>query len=142
MVQGQEMNDQDFLKEAIKVGNKVKAPYNFGAVVVKDGKIIGADHAHVWEESDPAAHSEVCAMRKAGKKLKTWQLEGCELYASHEPCAMCFVCAAWAGIDRIVFVTPASAQSDVMYEFKKPDIIKLATELNRPMKVEQVDINE
>ena len=128
------MNDEEYLKLAIKKGDEVKAPYNFGAVVVKDGKLIASDCAHVWEEHDPSAHSEISAMRTAGQKLQSWQLEGCTLYASHEPCTMCFACAAWAGIERIVFVTPASAQKDIMYEFKKPDIFALARQLNRPMK--------
>lgn len=136
------MTDQDFLRQAITKGNEVKAPYNFGAVVVKDGKIIGADHAHVWELHDPSAHSEVSAMRLAGQKLQNFKLEGCTLYASHEPCAMCFACAAWAGIDRIVFVTPATAQQSVMYEFKDPDIIALSKQLSRPMKVEQIDLDK
>ena len=132
--------DIKFLKMAIDTGNKVDAPYNFGAVVVKAGVVIGSDHAHVWEEHDPSAHSEVSAMRQAGQNLQSWKLEGCTLYASHEPCAMCFACAAWAGIERIVFVTPAAAQQDVMYEFKNPDIISLSKNLLRPMKVEQVDL--
>ncbi len=134
------MTDEEFLKLAVEKGNEVKAPYNFGAVVVKDGEAIGSDHANVWEQHDPSAHSEVSAMRLAGQKLKDWQLGGCTLYASHEPCAMCFACAAWAGIDRIVFVTPASAQKEVMYEFKEPDIIGMSKKLLRPMKVEQIDL--
>jgi tRNA(Arg) A34 adenosine deaminase TadA len=133
--------DEEYLKLAIKKGNQVEAPYNFGAVVVKDGEVIGSDHAHVWEQHDPAAHSEICAMRMAGQKLQNWQLEGCTLYASHEPCTMCFSCAAWAGIERIVFVTPASAQKDIMYEFKEPDIFGMAKKLSKPMKVEQITIN-
>lgn len=136
------MTDQDFLKQAVEIGNKIKSPYNFGAVVVKDGEVIGKDHAHVLELHDPSAHSEVSAMRLAGKRLKNFQLEGCTLYASHEPCAMCFACAAWAGIERIVFVSPASASKEVMYEFKNPDIIKLSKQLLRPMKVEQLSIHQ
>jgi guanine deaminase len=136
------MTDQDFLKLAVAKGNEVKAPYNFGAVVVKDGQVIGADHAHVVELHDPSAHSEVSAMRLAGKKLKNWELKGCILYASHEPCAMCFACAAWAGIERIVFVALATTEGEVKYEFKEPDIIALSEKLLRPMKVEQMDLAE
>lgn len=135
-------DDKKFLKMAVEVGNEVEAPYNFGAVVVKDGEVVGADHAHVWEQHDPSAHSEVSAMRGAGQKLQNWKLDGCTLYASHEPCAMCFACAAWAGVERIVFVTPATAQQDVMYEFKNPNIVALSKELLRPMKVEQMDLSD
>lgn len=135
------MTDQDFLKLAITKGNEKDKPYNFGAVIIKNGEVLGSDHAHVTEEHDPSAHSEVCAMRIAGQRLKNWKLDGCTLYASHEPCAMCFACAAWAGVERIVFVTPASlAKKDVPYEFKTPDIIKLSQDLLRPMKVEQLDL--
>ncbi len=134
------MSDKDFLKLAVAKGNEVAAPYNFGAVVVKGGEVIGSDHAHVWEEHDPSAHSEVCAMRLAGQKLRNWRLEGCTLYASHEPCTMCFACAAWAGVERIVFITPASAQKDVMYEFKEPDIIAMSEKLLKPMKVERLEL--
>jgi len=134
------MTDQDFLKLAIAKGNEVEAPYNFGAVVVKDGEVIGNDHAHVGDLFDPSAHSEVCAMRMAGQIVQNWKLDGCTLYASHEPCAMCFACAAWAGVERIVFVTPATASTEVPYEFKNPDIIKLSEGLLRPMKVEQMSL--
>lgn len=134
------MSDQDFLKEAIKEGNKLAAPFNFGAVVVKDGKIIGAGHPHVFEKHDPSAHSEVSAMRAAGKCIKSYNLEGCTLYSSHEPCTMCLSCAAWAGIERIVFVLPASFSKDVMYEFSKPDIFNFSSQLRKPIKIEQHDI--
>lgn len=133
-------DDQYFLKQAIEVGNQVAAPYNFGAVLVKNGEIVSSDHAHVLDQHDPSAHSEVSAMRAAGQKLGDYRLNDCTLYASHEPCAMCFACAAWAGIERIVFVTPASAQTQVMYEFKNPNIIELAKQLQRPMKVEQIQV--
>ena len=135
------MTDKDFLKMAIDKGNEVDAPYNFGAIVVKNRVVLGSDHAHVTDLHDPSAHSEVCAMRLAGQKVQNWRLEGCTLYASHEPCTMCLSCAAWAGIERIVFVTPASAQNDVMYEFKEPDIFGLATMLTNPIKIEQCDLS-
>jgi tRNA(Arg) A34 adenosine deaminase TadA len=134
--------DQDFLRAATDKGNEVATPFNFGAVVVRDGEIIGADHAHVWDQHDPSAHSEVSAMRAAGKKLGSWELAGCTLYASHEPCAMCFACAAWAGIDRIVFAIAATEQDAVMYEFKDPNIMELAKQLNRSMKIEQLRLKE
>lgn len=135
------MTDQDFLRQAIEVGNQVDAPYNFGAVVVKDGKAIAAEHAHVFEENDPSRHSEISAITAACKKLGNFNIEGATLYSSHEPCTMCLSCAAWAGVSRIVYVTPASAQGEVMYEFKKPDIHKLAKELTRPISVEQMSLS-
>lgn len=130
-------DDQYFLKEAIKVGNQIPKPYNFGAVVVKDGKLIAAEHNHVQEKNDPSLHSEVSAIVAACKILGSYHIDGAILYSSHEPCIMCLSCAAWACIDRIVFVTPASAQDDFMYEFKNVDILEMAKKLSRPMKIEQ-----
>lgn len=131
-------NDRYFLKKAVEEGDKKPAPYNFGAVVVKDGEIVGADHGHVQETNDPAAHSEVSALRVAAQKLGNWQLDGCTLYCSHEPCVMCFSCAAWAHIDRIVYVTSKEEQHDFMYEFTDINLQDLARKLLRPMKVEQI----
>ena len=61
----------------------------FGAVVVKDEKIVGEGHSLVEQSFDPSAHGEVVAIREACKALNTWDLTGCELYTSCEPCAMC-----------------------------------------------------
>jgi len=132
------MTDQDFLLKAVEVGNKVPAPYNFGAVVVKDGEIISAEHNHVHETNDPSLHAEVSAIGVACKKIGSNLIDGAVLYASHEPCVMCFACAAWAHFDRIVYAMAASAQDDLMYEFKNPDIQRLTKELIRPMSVEHI----
>jgi len=136
------MTDQDYLKQAIDVGNQVAKPYNFGAVVVKDGQVIAAEHGRVLETNDPSLHSEVSALAAAGKKLGNWQMDGATLYCSHEPCTMCFSCAAWAHIDRIVYVTPASEQEGFMYEFKEPNLQELIPKLMRSMTVEQMPLNE
>ncbi|MFO0920245.1 MAG: nucleoside deaminase [Candidatus Saccharimonadales bacterium] len=136
------MTDRDYLKQAIEVGNKVAKPYNFGAVVVKDGEVIAAEHGHVQETNDPSLHSEVSALAAAGKKLGNWQMDGATLYCSHEPCTMCFTCAAWAHIDRIVYVTSANEQEGFMYEFKEPNLQELVPKLTRPMVVEQVSLIE
>ncbi len=135
------MTDDDSLRKAIEVGNQVDEPYNFGAVVVKDGKQISAEHNHVHERNDPSLHSEVSAIVAACNKLGSYHIDGAVLYASHEPCTMCLACATWAHIDRIVYVTPASAQQDMMYEFKNSDIKKYAKELSRPIKVEQLSLD-
>lgn len=131
-------DDQFYLKKAIEVGNQIPAPYNFGAVVVKDGAIIAAEHSKVHETNDPSRHSEVCAIAAACKKLGSYHTDGAVLYCSHEPCTMCFACAAWAHIDRIVYATAASEQESFMYEFKEPDLIELAQKLVRPMVIEHL----
>ena len=94
--------DQDFLKAAIKVGNKKAKPYNFGAVIVKNSKIIAAEHGHVQETNNPTLHAETSAIINACKILGSYNIDGCTLYASHEPCMMCMSCAAWAHIERVV----------------------------------------
>lgn len=133
------MNDTDFLKEAIRIGNLQDEPRNFGAVIVKDGKIIASDYNHVHETHDPSAHAEVSAIKQACQILGSHNLEGCIMYGSHEPCLMCFSCAAWARIDRVVYANPASEISDSSYEFEGLSLQDIASHLaRRPIKVELV----
>ncbi len=75
----------------------------FGAVIVKDHKIIARAHNEVLLRNDPTAHAEVMAIRKACKKLRTFNLEGCELYASSKPCPMCKGAVQWSGIRELYF---------------------------------------
>lgn len=135
------MTDQDFLKEAVKVGNLQDKPRNFGTVIVKDGQIIAADHNHVREDNDPTAHAETSAIRQACKKLGTFNLEGCTMYGSHEPCLMCFSCAVWARMDRVVYAQPASEVDDFTYEFEGISLKDLAERISRkPVTVELVRV--
>ena len=75
----------------------------FGAVVVKDGKIIAEGKNCVTSSNDPTAHAEVVAIRNACKKLNSFQLEGCVIYTSCEPCPMCLGAIYWARPERIIF---------------------------------------
>lgn len=134
------MTDIDYLKMAQKEGQKGTEPYLFGAVIVKDGQVIATDHNHVSERSDPTAHAEVSTIVAACRKQGNHNLEGATLYASHEPCLMCFCCAAWAEVERIVFNVPASEQDGFMYEFKDVNIFDMAEKLQREIKVERVAI--
>jgi len=73
------------------------------SLIVKDGEVIGKGCNIVVQESDPTAHCEIVAMREAGTRLGTWDLSGCELYATWEPCPLC-VAAIWlARIDRVYY---------------------------------------
>ena len=74
-----------------------------GAVIVKNNKIIARGHNLREKTNDPTAHAEIVAIRKACKKLKSWRLEGCTIYVTVEPCAMCAGTLLWTRIDRIVF---------------------------------------
>lgn len=75
----------------------------FGAVVVKNGKIVAEGWNQVTSTLDPTAHAEVVALRQASKNLQQFDLSGCELYTSCEPCPMCLSAAYWARIDKIYF---------------------------------------
>lgn len=75
----------------------------FGACIVKNGKVIAKGHNHVVINNDPTCHGEIDAIRKACKKLKTFDLTGCELYTSGEPCPMCACACRWANIDKVYY---------------------------------------
>jgi guanine deaminase len=75
----------------------------FGAVIVRDGKIVGEGANSVTATNDPTAHGEVNAIRAACKVLGTFTLAGCELYTSCEPCPMCLAAAYWARLDAIYY---------------------------------------
>jgi len=74
-----------------------------GAVAVKDGRVIGRGYNRTEALQDPTAHAEVVAIREACKVLQSWQLTGCELYTSCEPCPMCLGAVMWARIDRLYY---------------------------------------
>ena len=75
----------------------------FGAVIVKDGQIVGRGSNHVLENNDPTAHAEVMAIRDACKNLNTYDLTGCELYTSCYPCPMCFSAIIWSNIKKVYY---------------------------------------
>lgn len=75
----------------------------FGCVIVKNGEVVSKGHNHVVVNNDPTCHGEVDAIRKAGKKLGTFDLSGCELYTTHYPCPMCACAIQWANIKTIYY---------------------------------------
>lgn len=75
----------------------------FGAVIVKDDVVVATGVNRVTANNDPTAHAEVSAIRSACQKLKTFKLEGCEIYTSCEPCPMCLSAIYWAGISKIYY---------------------------------------
>jgi tRNA(Arg) A34 adenosine deaminase TadA len=77
-------------------------------VVVKDGQIVGRGCNGVTSTNDPTAHAEIVAIRDACRLLGTFHLDGCEIYASCEPCPMCLAAIYWARIDRLYFGASAS----------------------------------
>lgn len=77
----------------------------FGAVIVKDGRIISKAHNEVTGTNDPTAHAEVVAIRKASSLLNNHDLSGCEIYATTRPCPMCLSAIMWARIDKVHYGT-------------------------------------
>ena len=81
--------------------NNIGGP--FGAVVVKDGKVIGKGSNQVIKENDPTAHAEILAIRDACKNLNTYDLTGCEIYTSCYPCPMCLSAIIWSNIKKVYY---------------------------------------
>ena len=75
----------------------------FGAVVVKDGEIVASGHNRVLKNNDSTCHGEIDAIRKAEEKLKTYDLTGCEIYTTGEPCPMCLAAIMWANISKVYY---------------------------------------
>lgn len=95
-----------FMKVAIKEATKGINAHDggpFGCVIVKDGKIIAKAHNQVLKKHDATCHGEMEAIRKASKKLGTFDLSGCELYTTGEPCPMCLGAILWAKIDKVYY---------------------------------------
>ena len=97
--------NKKFMRKAIalSVDNIKKGGGPFGAVIVKDGKIVATGVNRVTANTDPTAHAEVNAIRKASKKLGTFDLAGCEIYTSCEPCPMCLGAVYWAHLDKMYY---------------------------------------
>ena len=95
-----------FLERAIELsreGMRSGKGGPFGCVIVKDGRIVGEGSNEVTTSNDPTAHAEVVAIRKACRELGTFQLTGCDVYASCEPCPMCLGAIYWARPDRVIY---------------------------------------
>ena len=88
----------------------------FGAVIVKDGVIIARGVNEVTSSDDPTAHAEVVAIRNACKALGTFQLDGCEIYTSCEPCPMCLGAIYWARPDKMYFANTKKDAADILFD--------------------------
>ena len=95
----------------------------FGAVIVKDGEIVGQGHNQVVLNKDPTCHGEVSAIRDAGQKLETFDLSGCELYTTGEPCPMCLFACLWANIDKVYY--GCTIEDNEMIGFRDEDFDNL-----------------
>jgi len=131
--------DKEFLKKAMEQAKESVKQGGFpaGAVVVKDGKIIGLGLSIGNVLKDPTSHGEMASIRDACKNLNAGNLTGATLYASMQPCLMCFGASMWSGISRIVF---ACAKDKVSPEYYGGHytVSEINKELIRPIKIEQI----
>ncbi|APH14660.1 cytidine and deoxycytidylate deaminase zinc-binding region family protein [Clostridium sporogenes] len=98
----------------------------FGSAIVKDGKVIAVAHNTVIGDNDPTAHGEVNAIRQACKKLNTFDLSGCELYTTSEPCPMCMSAIIWANISKVYYGCTVEDARDI--GFRDEHILKFLKE--------------
>ncbi|MBT3518945.1 MAG: nucleoside deaminase [Candidatus Marinimicrobia bacterium] len=114
------MNQQkDFMREAIRLSLENVNSENggpFGAVIVKNGNIIARGVNAVTSTNDPTAHAEVVAIRNACEKLGSFQLNGCEIYCSCEPCPMCLGAIYWARPDKIYYANTKQDASNINFD--------------------------
>ena len=99
------MTKEDLMRRAIApaVDNVANGGGPFGAVIARDGEIVAEGVNRVTANHDPTAHAEVSAIRAACSQLQTFDLTGCEIYTSCEPCPMCLGAIYWAHLDRIYY---------------------------------------
>lgn len=112
-------NDERFLREAIalaRAGMDRNEGGPFGCVIVKNGRVIGRGNNRVTSSNDPTAHAEVVAIREACKALGSFQLDGCTLYTSCEPCPMCLGAIYWARPDRVLYAGTRMDAADAGFD--------------------------
>ncbi|SUZ59691.1 uncharacterized protein METZ01_LOCUS12545 [marine metagenome] len=112
-------NQKKFMREAIRLSIENVQSGNggpFGTVIVKNGNIIASGVNKVTQSSDPTAHAEIVAIRSACETLGTFQLVGCEIYCSCEPCPMCLGAIYWARPDRIYFANTRKDAADINFD--------------------------
>lgn len=120
IVQSREITEEDkyFMQLAIEasVENVKNGGGPFGAIVVKDGKLVATGVNRVTANNDPTAHAEVSAIRNACKELGSFKLDGCVIYTSCEPCPMCLSAIYWSGIKKIYYGNTAIDAKDIDFD--------------------------
>lgn len=114
------MTEQEkFMQAAIELslqGQRQHKGGPFGAIVVKNGKIVGRGSNEVTSSMDPTAHAEVVAIRDACRNLNSFQLDGCELYTSCEPCPMCLGAIYWARPERVYYANTREDAANIDFD--------------------------
>ena len=112
------MTKEELMRKAIELS--IESVHNgggpFGAVIAREGEIIAEGSNGVTIYNDPTAHAEVTAIRKACEKLGTFELKGCEIYTSCEPCPMCLGAIYWAHLDKIYYANDRKDAADIGFD--------------------------
>lgn len=109
----------------------------FGAVVVRNGEIVGEGWNRVTSSNDPIAHAEVVAIRAACARLNSFDLSGCEIYASCEPCPMCLAAIYWARIGKLYYANTCRDAADIQFD---DDLIY--QEIAKPLNARQLPMEQ
>jgi guanine deaminase len=135
-------DEQKFLERAIELsreGMQSGKGGPFGCVIVKDGEIIGEGYNQVATTNDPTAHAEVVAIRNACKNLDSFQLTGCDVYASCEPCPMCLGAIYWARPKRVIYANTKKDAAAINFddkfiydEMRRPDEERVISFIHHP----------
>lgn len=112
------MNSKELMRKAIELSieNIKKGGGPFGCVIARNGEIIATGVNRVTPDCDPTAHAEVNAIRHAAKILGTFNLKGCEIYASCEPCPMCLGAIYWAHLDKLYYGNTQQDAADIGFD--------------------------
>ena len=133
--------DDALLTEAVRLADASAraggAP--FAALLVRAETVLGTGVNTVRRDRDPTAHAEVVALRRACRRLRATRLPGATLVASAEPCALCLVAAAFAGVERVIFAADAASAARFGFEYGSARAV-LEPGVHRPSRVEHVTV--
>lgn len=133
------MNDDDrYMRLAIETAKEGIAAGQspFGAVIVREGTVVAAAHNTVWRDTDPTAHAEVNAIRKAAARLGRIDLRDCTLFSTCEPCPMCLAATHWSKIERLVYGATIDDTAAAGFSELHVGAVALATMGGSPLRVE------
>lgn len=127
---------EKFIRRAIELGRNGMESSDggpFGTVIVKNGEIIGEGWNRVIASNDPTAHGEIMAIRDACKRTDSFNLSGCELYTSGEPCPMCLGAIYWARLDRVFYGFSVQDAAEIGFDDRF-----IYAQLAKPLKLRQI----
>jgi tRNA(Arg) A34 adenosine deaminase TadA len=132
------MDEQDYMRRAIRKAQEgiSTGQTPFGAVIVRQGKVIAETHNAVWRNIDPTAHAEINCIRRAAAALKSIKLPGCTMFSTCEPCPMCLSAIHWSRIDRVVYGASIADAAAAGFHELHLDAHKLVELGGSPLKVE------